>query len=125
MDFSLDELRAFKLRFSGTYTNGKLLVFILPNSLIILTFHPAFIKDQKSFDYMGPPLGHEIHVDDEIVYINEEILKCPTQGNVIDVNPNMGDVERFKGGPTSNFILIVKPNKGAPRQFGDDYVKIC
>lgn len=123
-DFSLDELRAFKLRFSGSYTNGKLLVFVLPNSLIIITFHPKFVKDKNAFIYNGPELGQDIHVGDDIVLIDGEQFVCPTQGKVIDVNPNMGDATQFANGPTTNFILIVKPNKGAPRQFEESYTKL-
>ena len=124
-DFSATDLRAFKLRFKGTFTDGKIIIFALPNGLDIFTFHPKFAKNIEKIEYKGPKIGEDIENGVPFVTVNDEDIIFPTEGKVIDVNEKIEEsLKSFSLGPTSNYILIMKPNKGM-RQFEAPYVKIC
>ena len=124
-NFSETDLQAFKLRFKSVHTNGKIMAFALPTGLDIFTLHPEFAKGKRNMEYKGPIIGDNIAKDSVIATIDGEDLLLPTEGKVIDFNQNLQEeIGTFALGPTSNYIILVKPNKGM-RQLEDSYVKIC
>ena len=123
--FSQTDIRAFRLRFKDSYTDGKILIFALPNGLDIFTLHPKYAQGKTNIDYKGPKIGYEIQKDSVFLSVDGEEFLFPTSGRVIDVNDNIQEqLHSFTLGPTSNFILIMKPNKGM-RQFQKPFIKIC
>ena len=123
--FSATDIRAFKLRFKDSYTDGKILAFALPNGLDIFTLHPNFAKEISNIEYKGPKTGQEIQKNSVFLSVDSEDFTFPTAGRVIDINENIQEqIKSFSLGPTSNYILIMKPNKGM-RQLEEPYVKIC
>ena len=124
-DFSPTDLRAFKLRFKDSYTDGKILAFALPNGLDIFTLHPKFAKNISNLQYKGPKSGQEIQKNSVFLSADDEDFIFPTAGKVIDINEKIQEqITSFSLGPTSNYILIMKPNKGM-RQLEEPYIKIC
>lgn len=102
------ELRALRQRFSGSYTNGKLLLHRLPNGLIVVTLDREFASQLT--EITNPPeIRTELAPGDQICTVNGEPLSLPFRCIVVDSNSDAaGSIARFKAGPTATFIVLVK-----------------
>lgn len=108
------ELRALRLRFSGSYTNGKLLLHRLPNGLIAVTLDSS-LASRLSQISEPPDLRTELKPGDPICTVNGESISLPFSCIVVDRNSDvMGSIERFKAGPTATFIVLVRQPPKTP-----------
>lgn len=126
MELSAPDIRACKLRFTGTFSDGKQLVHKLPNGLMVFTLVPSYAAGKSSIKISCPDIGCEFEKDLGFLEVDGEILTLPVSGKIIDINTNIENcIETFSKGPTTSFTVIVKPNGGTKLVLNDPYVRIC
>ena len=102
------EIRALKLRFTGSYSNGELLIHRLPNGLMVFTLDGELAKNVKSVSPM-PEIGTVIPAGEVLCVVNETEIYMPFHSTVVDSNANVGeDIARFAAGPTATFLVMTK-----------------
>ena len=102
------QIRALKQRFSGSYTDGQLLMHRLPNGLLIFTLDTQFASNLTSITPM-PEIGTVIPAGDVFCKVNEVELRAPLHCTVVDANPSVQDqLAHFAAGPTTSFLIMVK-----------------
>ena len=102
------EVRALKLRFSGSYSDGQLVLHRLPNGLLVVTLAPELAHNVKVIS-SPPEIGTALGVGETICQVDGKNLVSPVQASVVDRNAEIQDKKAyFAAGITSTFIVILK-----------------
>lgn len=124
MGISQTTLRAMKMRFNGSFSNKMLMLHWLPNGLYVITFDPDFSENIQTLKFEDNiAIKKEIKTDNPFLFLNGKEIYLPFQATIIDLNIELEQsIPLFKEGPTSSFLLIVKPK---PKfQLPEDYLTI-
>lgn len=102
------DIRALKLRFTGSYSNGQLLMHRLPNGLLVFTLADDLARNVRKITPM-PEIGTVIPEGEVLCMVNDIEIRMPIHSTVVDTNPNVEqETHKFAGGPTATFLVMTK-----------------
>lgn len=118
-------LIALQLRFSNSYTNKREMVHKLPNGLFVVTIDPSFAQKIDSIEPENIEISANVSKGECICRTDKGDIKSPVSGTVIDVNSDICKcVNMFRSGPTSSFIVMIKPDKCSEPLENEDFEKL-
>ena len=125
MDYTEADLCALRSRFRQSLTDGKLLIHCLPNNLIVITFHPAYIRSCKTIEINNDlKIQNTIPINTFLCKTDKDKINIPVGGILIDINNEAKkDLKRFCNGFTSSFLIILQPGK-LNETISSDFVKL-
>lgn len=105
------ELAALKMRFKSAQANDILILFGLPNGLIVITFNPSFLADKGKIEPIEHRIGSSQTQGSPLCNVDNGHVPIPFDAALIDYNTELMDnLESFKKGITESFIAVVKPS---------------
>ena len=97
------EITAMRMRFAHTYTDGVVMVHVLPNRIMILSLHPEFSRNHREITGLALQVGAKILEGDRICKVDDIEIVSPFEGKILEIGKL--DLELFKKGATGSFIL--------------------
>jgi glycine cleavage system H lipoate-binding protein len=114
--------RALAQRFRESLKDDRQLLHHLPNGLFVVTLVPEYAATIGDISDL-PVIDQKLAQGEQYCVIDGKPLCLPFAGVVVDVNPDPnGSIAKFAVGPTTSFLLIVKPTHKPDFQFPESFV---